>query len=204
MVNNSNLHELSLNKNYDKIEIYNKWADSYEEYVKTLNYQGPQSLVNILNKLVDNNKTKKWNILDFGCGTGLLGLEIKNRFKNQYILDGIDISSKMIEKSQEKQIYNNLWNIDIEKTKIDNSYDLVLSSGVFLEGHASFKIINSLIDITTPHGMILITIRNSYITKNQHEYDLYIKNNKKINIINEYNISYLTNVTCILIIAQKI
>ena len=45
---NKHLHELSLNSNTNKKEIYNKWAESYEDYVKNLNYFGPKNKINKL------------------------------------------------------------------------------------------------------------------------------------------------------------
>ena len=201
MDTNKNLHDLSLQTNIDKIELYNKWADTYEEYVNDLNYIGPNNLAENLNNYIDSNNN---NILDFGCGTGLLGLAVSKKFKNINI-DGIDISSKMIEICKKKNIYRDIWNINLfdKKLDIDNLYDLVISCGVFLEGHVSFKMIDILLNYLKQDGIICFSIRETFIIEKKEEYNKYIKENKKIQIINDIYIDYLPNVKCKLLICRK-
>ena len=88
----SNFHNESMRDEVNKEIIYNKWADSYEEYVKNLNYKGPVNLAVKLNNYINIAKITNPNILDFGCGTGLLGKEISLLLSNNNIftLDGID------------------------------------------------------------------------------------------------------------------
>ena len=202
MDTNKNLHDLSLQTNIDKIELYNKWADTYEEYVNDLNYIGPNNLAENLNNYIDSNNN---NILDFGCGTGLLGLAVSKKFKNINI-DGIDISSKMIEICKKKNIYRDIWNINLfdKKLDIDNLYDLVISCGVFLEGHVSFKMIDILLNYLKQDGIICFSIRETFIIEKKEEYNKYIKENKKIQIINDIYIDYLPNVKCKLLICRKL
>ena len=51
-------------------------------------------------------------------------------------LDGIDISEGMIEKSRQKNIYRHLWNLNLfnEVLPQQHQYDIIVSSGVFLDG----------------------------------------------------------------------
>ena len=68
-----NLHEQSMNKNSNKKVIYNKWSETYDQYVDSLNYSAPQNLVKMCLPFLKNfNTTTHLNILDFGCGTGLV------------------------------------------------------------------------------------------------------------------------------------
>ena len=76
-------------------------ANSYEKYVNSIGYCGPQNVVNYFKTLIEKEKGKNFNILDFGCGTGLLGLELKINFPKLNIT-GIDISDNMIKKAEEK------------------------------------------------------------------------------------------------------
>ena len=72
-------------------------------------------------------------ILDFGCGTGLLAEKIKEAFPDVKII-GMDISMLMLEKAEKKDVYNSLHCHDIQKSITsfpDNSFDLIVSSGVF-------------------------------------------------------------------------
>ena len=77
---NQELHTKSLSNDNNKVDIYNTWANSYEKYVNSIGYCGPQNVVNYFKTLIEKEKGKNFNILDFGCGTGLLGLELKINF----------------------------------------------------------------------------------------------------------------------------
>ena len=41
------LHNDSLDPNINKIDVYNKWAESYDTYVESLDYNGPKILYHI-------------------------------------------------------------------------------------------------------------------------------------------------------------
>lgn len=207
---NEKLHNESLKTNTNNNEIYNKWADSYDNYVKSKKYTGPKELVDKLFNIIISNKiekSKKINILDFGCGTGLIGEEIKRRMMI-VSLDGIDISEHMIIKCSNKKCYNKIFNIDISKDSLKkeylNKYDYIISSGVFLEGHVDFSIISILLNYLKHYGLFLITIRKSYIKNNYEHFKEYILNNKRIYLKKIMRINYLENIECDLYILQKI
>ncbi len=185
MNNCEDLHRESMKNTTDKTKIYNNWATSYDSYVKSLNYVGPKEIVK---KMCDYTKKFQYlKILDFGCGTGLVGEEILKQFKIDTFIDGIDISENMISKAKEKNIYDNIFNIDIQKDDFDtkslDKYDIIISSGVFLEGHVKFQTIDKLLDILKPNGYIFITIRDSY--KNT-----VIESESESNLENEDKISF--------------
>jgi predicted TPR repeat methyltransferase len=194
------LHKKSMDNSIDKKNVYNNWADNYDEYVKSLNYTGPKEIVNQLATYLENTNEKQ-NILDFGCGTGLVGEELKN-YSYDYVLDGIDVSEKMIEKAESKQIYNKIFNIDLHKEdlKEDRKYNFIISSGVFLEGHVNFNVIDKLHKLLEKDGIIIVTIRNSYKDKNKDTFYSYIKNNKKFKGDYITNIDYLKDVECSLVV----
>ena len=72
----------------------------------------------------------KGNLIDIGCGSGVIGLTIKNKFKNLKI-DMIDISDKALEVTKENANLLNL-NVDIYKSDIlknvKNKYDIIISN----------------------------------------------------------------------------
>lgn len=207
---NETLHNESLKNNTNNNEIYNNWADSYDNYVKSKKYTGPKELVDKLYNIIMSNKIenyKKINILDFGCGTGLIGEEIKRRMMI-VSLDGIDISEHMIIKCLNKNCYNKIFNIDISKDSLKkeylNKYDYIISSGVFLEGHVDFSFISILLNYIKKSGLLLITIRKSFITNNYEHFKEYILNNKRIYLKKIMRINYLENIECELYILQKL
>ena len=202
------LHNESLKENVDKVEVYDRWADTYEDYVNGLNYQGPINLAKEVFDYFHNSGQDNFKILDFGCGTGLVGLEISKLFCGKYIfnIDGIDISDKMIQHSRDKNIYRQLWQLDLFKDTLPQQYqyDLIVSSGVFLEGHVSFKMIDILLNSIKPFGVMFFTLRESFRDKNMEEYIKYVTNNIRIEILNEFNIQYLPDVNCKMVVLKKL
>ncbi|MCZ7382934.1 MAG: class I SAM-dependent methyltransferase [Candidatus Methanoperedens sp.] len=79
-------------------------------------------------KIID--KTKKYlkisdTVLDYGCGTGTAAIEIAGSVKT---VNGIDISSKMIEAAKGKTVERKVKNIDFAQTTI---FDEQLKKGSF-------------------------------------------------------------------------
>jgi predicted TPR repeat methyltransferase len=209
MIRDEELHDKSMDMNANKVEIYDIWADTYDKYVESLNYKGPKEVVTKMLDIINiESIDKPLRFLDFGCGTGLVGEEIlskKNSIKREYMIDGIDISNKMIEIALGKNIYNNIYNIDLHTTEVCNNtkYDVILSSGVFLEGHVNFSVIDTLYKLLTANGVIIVTIRDSYKDKNKDTFYSYLKYNKLFKGINISNIEYLPDVKCSIAVLKK-
>lgn len=128
---------------YVKLEFDN-FAKSFEnKLLKELEYKTPFILAKTVKQYTD--KDKKYNILDLGCGTGLLGLELKE-ISNSLI--GIDLSSKMLNIAKNKKIYTTLFEIDITtylKQCENNSFDMIVSTDVFIyigDLYKIFKLVN--------------------------------------------------------------
>lgn len=205
----SKLHQESMKDEVNKEIIYNEWAHTYEDYVNNLKYIGPISLCKQLYNYIDISKMSNIKILDFGCGTGLLGKEIKHKFNNlKFTLDGIDISEEMIRVCKSKNIYNNIWkkNLFTEKLSLSklNYYDIIISCGVFLEGHVSFDMVDILLNYTKISGILVFTFRESFKKKNLSKFNKYITLNPRLEIRHECNVEYLPQVGCKMILAKKL
>jgi predicted TPR repeat methyltransferase len=87
---------------------------------------GAQTIADAINDSV--NLSHDMEILDFGVGTGLLGFSIAPRVKKVY---GVDTSTKMLEKLQEKntpELSMETYNQDIIKEPINKEFDGLISS----------------------------------------------------------------------------
>ena len=75
---------------------------------------------------------QKWRVLDLGCGTGLVGIEIAP-YASQLV--GVDLSEKMLAKAQTRNLYHRLEHHDLV-TMMQNekaeSYDLIVSADTFV------------------------------------------------------------------------
>ena len=89
--------------------LFDDYAKKFEtSLVDKLEYKIPKLIRDILIK--PNNKKTLGSVLDLGCGTGLLGPEIKNHCSK---LEGIDLSNKMLTLAKQKNIYDKLNQFDI-------------------------------------------------------------------------------------------
>ena len=156
-------------KYYDEWGIKNKYDQDMVEW----NYTGPKECVEVFKKYT---KDKNIKIFDAGCGTGLVGLELKKFGYNNY--DGADLSQKLLDLVP-KNLYKKLIKADLNK-KIhseDNSYDAVMCVGTFTFGHVKPNALEEFIRITKNNGLICFTINEGIY----EEYGF----DKKINELNE-------------------
>src|SRR5262249_42720411 len=74
---------------------------------------------------------RKLDVLDLGCGTGLLGIELRPLAKT---LTGIDLSTRMLKRAEERQIYDRLVRselIEFLQTQ-HQTFDLVAAADVLV------------------------------------------------------------------------
>ncbi len=97
------------------MDLFNKCAENYDQFRKG----STPYLFTIISLL---KRFKNRNILDLGCGTGNLFLQLSPHWKGNYV--GIDISEKMLRKAQEKKIsaewiYADVRNIPCQDASFD-------------------------------------------------------------------------------------
>jgi dTDP-4-amino-4,6-dideoxygalactose transaminase/ubiquinone/menaquinone biosynthesis C-methylase UbiE len=149
---------------------YDAWVSDYdEEHLRNgwkvfLNYIA----YNLTLQLNDDSK-----ILDVGCGTGLLGKELKSYGFNQ--LYGLDISKKSLKTAGELEIYQDLYQGELgSPLKLEsNSFDLLVSSGVFTRNQVPLNAFEELIRVLKPGGLFVVAFRvedNDFYYKEAKEY----------------------------------
>ena len=138
------------------MKYYDEWGkkNKYDKDMEDWNYTGPKETSKIFNKYSSNKDIK---IYDAGCGTGLVGVELKKYgFSNFY---GADLSQKLLDLVP-KGLYQTLDKVDLNKSinKNDNSYDAVMCVGTFTFGHVRPQALDEFIRITKNKGLICFTI----------------------------------------------
>ncbi|GGD92863.1 methyltransferase [Rhizobium anhuiense] len=87
--------------------LFDDYADRFESaLVEKLDYSVPQKLA----ALIASTGRRYDRAVDLGCGTGLLGPEIRGRVDR---LEGFDLSQNMLVKAAEKQVYDCLAQADL-------------------------------------------------------------------------------------------
>ena len=138
------------------MKYYDEWGveNKYDKDMVNWNYTGPKETSKILNKYALNKDIK---IYDAGCGTGLVGVELKKYgFSNFY---GADLSQKLLDLVP-KGLYKKLDKVDLNKpvNEKDSSFDAVMCVGTFTFGHVKPHALDEFIRITKNKGLICFTI----------------------------------------------
>src|SRR3546814_6752733 len=85
--------------------IFDQFAHDFDEVLAKLDYQAPKLIEGAVARWLAGQEASDLDILDAGCGTGLCGLLLKPRARK---LTGVDLSPGMIEKAQERGVYDEL------------------------------------------------------------------------------------------------
>jgi len=153
-----NLEDIYHIKTTDALRVaYDNWADDFDQQLDAeLGYQGWGLVVSSIAGRLPSDAL----ILDAGAGTGLLGAALARAgFRN---IDGNDLSSGMLAKARTLGVYRKLDVAVLGEAlePADDTYDAVLSSGVFTPGHAPPESFFELIRITRSGGLIGFTMRD--------------------------------------------
>ena len=159
------------------MKYYDEWGEGnkYDKDMVDWNYTGPKETSKVFNKYQKNKSIK---IYDAGCGTGLVGVELKKYgFKNFY---GADLSQKLLDLVP-KDLYQKLDKIDLNKSiqEKDNTFDAVLCVGTFTYGHVKPPALEEFIRITKNKGLICFTINEGI--HEEYGFDKKIEQLNKIN-----------------------
>jgi len=146
--------------------IFDRCAGTFERIlVKELEYKTPGLLFDLVRPYL----TEEMNVLDLGCGTGL-GSQLYRPFAKRLI--GVDVSSKMLEKAEEKKIYDELKVFDILcNWEFSQKFDLIYSSDVFVYFGNLDPIIRSVSSYLVYGGIIAFSVER--LEDNSTEYRLF-------------------------------
>ena len=160
------------------MRYYDEWGtnNKYDQDMIQWDYTGPKETVNTFKKYANNKGIK---IYDAGCGTGLVGVELKKYGYTNF--DGVDLSQKLLDLVP-TGLYKNLSKADLNKPLNikDNEYDAVLCAGTFTIGHVKPPAIDEFIRITKNKGLLCFTINEGIYE--EYGFDKKIKELSKNNL----------------------
>ena len=145
-----------LKETNEVMKYYDEWGENnkYDQDMEDWNYTGPKETSSVFIKYETNKDVK---IYDAGCGTGLVGVELKKYgFSNFY---GADLSQKLLDLVPQN-LYKKLEKVDLNKSikENDNTYDAIMCVGTFTYGHVKPPALDEFIRITKNNGLICFTI----------------------------------------------
>ncbi|MFT5434794.1 MAG: putative TPR repeat methyltransferase, partial [Myxococcota bacterium] len=111
-------------------QLFDGIAEGYDAHLESdLSYRGPAVLDSVFETAAGDPKDLE--ILDLGCGTGLLAAALKHRATR---IDGVDLSPAMIEKARERDVYDTLTvgEIDAYMSSSERQYGAVVAADVLM------------------------------------------------------------------------
>jgi predicted TPR repeat methyltransferase len=139
---------------------YDTWANNYDTDVQKDWSFMPVAIAKTLRQLLPD---KNCSILDAGAGTGLVGEALaKEGYTN---LTAVDLSEQMLAIAKEKQVYQKLFQGNLEDTSIfsnSEQFEVIITAGVFAYAHAGVEVLNNLFSFLKEEGLFLLTIREDY------------------------------------------
>ena len=164
---------LKMNKIEDKIDIYKiedknemllyykKWSKQYNKDMVDWNYVAPLKATKLLSKYVKN---KDANILDAGCGTGLVGIILNHM--GYYNICGLDFSKSMISLVP-KKIYKKLFisNLNNKLKFSSKKFDAIICVGTFTYGHVKDNAMSEISKKIKKGGYFCFTINEGVYKK---------------------------------------
>lgn len=109
-------------------DLFDTYAPTFDSHLERLQYRVPKALATLVGEV--EPAARDWVIVDLGCGTGLAGVELRDRART---LIGGDLSPRMIERAKERAIYDELAVEDLAATLARvRDVDLIVAADVFI------------------------------------------------------------------------
>ena len=142
--------------------VYRHWAKNYDRVIRKLGYRAPEFAADALARHMDLSEGP---VLDMACGTGLSGLALKAHGASA--IDGMDISTEMMNEAREKGIYRRLIVADasLPLPVEDGAYAAALSTGLFTNGHVGAIALEPILGAVRPGGCFSFSVHSSVWTR---------------------------------------
>lgn len=134
----------------DNIKYYRDFADIYDrDFADQMGYIYPAMLAKVY---MQHRNTSDTPIADIGCGTGLVAdalheLNARQSQPDKLEIDGVDISTEMLDTARQKSLYRTLHQADLTQdfSQLPDNFGAIVSAGTFTFGHLGPAILPELL-----------------------------------------------------------
>ncbi|PKS08710.1 hypothetical protein jhhlp_004763 [Lomentospora prolificans] len=152
--------------------IYDEWAASYDMELADASqeYVAPALAgAYLLQALGTPSINDGLEILDAGCGTGLVGSHLAVIGAKK--IDGVDLSMGMLQVAEKTGAYRSLTTMDLSQTLPlkDQSYDAITCIGTLTQGHVGPSVLHEFTRVTKKGGFIVVTILDAIFSSGGYE-----------------------------------
>lgn len=139
--------------------MFEGYASNYDRHLLgVLKYRVPQL---IADKIVERFPSRNINVLDLGCGTGLLGMAL-GKVGGHFA--GVDLSLAMLKEAEKQNVYARLHHVnllDALATTAANDYDVVVAADVFTYVGALDAAIHDCFKVLKPGGWLFFSCESA-------------------------------------------
>ena len=110
--------------------FFDRFAETFDESLTSVEYNAPVQLAELAKEHLDDDAIGTQDVLDLGCGTGLIGYAFKDITGK---LKGSDLSPRMVDVARARNLYDELEVNDLLTTlvKHQSDTDIVVTADVF-------------------------------------------------------------------------
>jgi predicted TPR repeat methyltransferase len=135
--------------------LFDDYADRFDKHlVVGLQYRLPKDVAEMIHQW---HPDRKGDVLDLGCGTGLLGVCLG---RLEGVLVGVDLSNEMIEKAAQHNVYDKFHLVDVVaavRATPANQYHVVAALEVFVYIGDLQEVVPNTLKILMPGGRFVFS-----------------------------------------------
>ncbi len=141
--------------------LFDDYADRFDHHlVEVLGYRAPALLAEALARLSGSGRLPYAAALDLGCGTGLMAAALGARAT---VIDGIDLSPRMIAQAERTGLYRHLHTGEVVDTMtravVPSSCDLVVAADVLVYIGDLDPLFAAVARVLMPGGIFAVTVQ---------------------------------------------
>ena len=152
-------------------DTFNSFSLSFDEVLARLDYKAPQIVADAVGE-IRAGATKKCELLDIGCGTGLCGKLVRPVVDK---LKGVDLSPGMLRKAQLLDVYDMLEEAELTEYMLRNCerFDLVICVDTFVYFGDLADAIGAAYGALRPDSHLVFTVERH--AEDEHDGDFWLR-----------------------------
>lgn len=138
---------------------FDSFAGSFESKLERLSYRAPALVAAMLNE-AGLEPSKRLDVLDAGCGTGLCGPLVAPYARR---LVGVDLSEGMLALARQKNVYDALTKAELTEYLRANrdAFDLIVSADTLVYFGELEEVLDAAAGALRPSGMLVCTLEDA-------------------------------------------
>jgi predicted TPR repeat methyltransferase len=140
-------------------KTFDAFAGSFDSNLEKLNYRAPYLVSEAIGKLYPQ-PDKQLRVLDAGCGTGLCAQHL---VRYASVLIGVDLSTQMLVKAEQRQCYDKLIKAELTAylASMQAAYDLIVSADTLCYFGALEDVLRAAYNALDADGRLIFTVEDA-------------------------------------------